>query len=436
MAQKLDLRWKKNIHQAEFDADVTTKHLVLVTGFGGGKSTGLVRKLMKLSYLNRHIRGGCVVPTIADFKKDLLPIFEDILESSRIKYRYHKSDKWFRFPWSRGELQVASAEKKIRGPNWGYAGINEVSLITHERYKEVVGRVRVKEAPCPQIASNGTPEGDTHWLYEAFVETPIPRSRVIHGDTRDNAMNLADDYIATLMESYDPIMLDAYLRGLFVNMSTNRFYYAYDARLQHDKDIKRIPGMECIVTLDFNVDPMCATVWHMVHIKGEHGGLLLGVDGKPKKMLIGFDELKMGGARGADTTRFASALKERGYTPDCTTIYPDPAGNSRSTKGYSDVELLRLAGFKKIKFNASAPNMRRRQLAVNNLLDKGHIRFNPVACPGIAKDFAGVQQDTVSLGKLKDDPKLTHFSDGLDYLVDVEFPLSGTKPTSSLVRIR
>ncbi len=231
-------------------------------------------------------------------------------------------------------------------------------------------------------------------------------------------------------------MLDAYLKGLFVNMSTNRFYYGYDPHLQHDKKLKRIPGMECIVTLDFNVDPMCATIWHMVYVRGQNNAVILDASGKPRKMLLGFDEVKMTGPRGADTRRFAEALKARGYTPDCTTIYPDPAGNSRSTKGASDVELLKQAGYKKIRFNSTAPNMRRRQLAVNNLLDKKLIIFNPDTCPGIRKDLEGVEQDPVSLGKVKDDPKLTHFSDGLDYLVDVEFPLSGSKPSSNLVRIR
>ncbi len=434
--RKLDLRWNKNKHQKEFDEDLETKHLLMATGFGGGKSTGIVRKSFKLSYLNRHIRGGCVVQSIADFKKDLLPIFEDILESSRVKYRYHKSDKWFKFPWSRGELQVASAEKKIRGPNWGYAVINEVSLISHERYKEVIGRVRVKDAPCPQIASGGTPEGTSHWLHEVFIEKPLPRSRVIHGDTRDNAMNLGEDYVQSLMESYDQRMIDAYLKGLFVNMASNRFYYAYDPHLHHDKDLARIPGMECIVTLDFNVDPMCATVWHVVHIRHKSGAFVLDSNGQPKKKMLGFDQIMLTGPRGADTRRMASALKERGYHPDTTTIYPDPAGNARSTKGYSDIQILKQEGFQKIKFNSTAPDMRRRQLAVNNLLDKGMIQFNPVACPGIKKDLEGVEQDQITLGKIKDDPKLTHFSDSLDYLVDVEFPLSGIKPQSRNMRIR
>lgn len=430
------IRYEQNQHQAEFHADLETKYLHLSSGFGGGKSYGLVMKLLKLSRVNQHVPGGCVVNSISDYKKDLLPIFEDILDRNRVRYRYHRTDKWFLFPWSRAPLQIASAERPLRGPNWGYAGINEVTLIEEVRYKEVIGRVRVKNAPCPQIASSGTPEGTGHWLYERFIEDPKPRTRIIFGDTRNNAKNLADDYIDSLRESYDQTMLDAYLKGLFVNMASSRFYYAYDPHRNHDKSIKRIPGLKVLVTLDFNVDPMCATCWHVVYARGEGGSMVLGRDGKPLKKLLAFDQVELSGPRGADTRRMAAALKERGYTPDCTVIYPDPAGNARSTKGHSDVDILRQEGFREIRFKSTAPDMRRRQLAVNNLLDKGLIQLHPEACKGIKKDLEAVEQDTASLGKVKDNPKLTHYSDGLDYLVDVEFPLSGTKPTAGSVQIR
>jgi len=430
------IRYDQNEHQAEFHQDDETKYLHLSSGFGGGKSYGLVMKLFKLSRINRNIPGGCVVDSISNFKKDLLPIFEDVLERNHVRYRYHRTEKWFRFPWSKAPLQVASAERPLRGPNWGFAGINEVTLIEELRYKEVIGRVRVKNAPCPQIVSSGTPEGTGHWLYERFIETPKPRTRIIYGDTRNNAKNLSDDYITSLQESYDQTMLDAYLKGLFVNMASNRFYYAYDPHRNLDKSIKRIPGLKVIITLDFNVDPMCATAWHIVYARGPNGAMILGRDGKAVKKLLAFDQVELSGPRGADTPRMAAALKERGYTPDITVIYPDPAGNSRSTKGYSDVELLRQAGFRDIRFKSTAPDMRRRQLATNNLLDKGLVQAHPEACKGIKKDWEAVEQDPVSLGKVKDNPKLTHYSDGFDYLVDVEFPLSGTKPTAGNQQIR
>lgn len=110
------IKAKLNSHQREGIEDTTSKFLHLSTGFGGGKSYWCVLKNFQLSRMNRNIPGGCVVPSIADYKKDLLPLFEEILETNKVRYRYHKTDKWFRFPWSKGKLYIATAEKKSVDP--------------------------------------------------------------------------------------------------------------------------------------------------------------------------------------------------------------------------------------------------------------------------------------------------------------------------------
>ena len=38
--------------------------------------------------------------------------------------------------------------------------------------------------------------------------------------------------------------------------------------------------------------------------------------------------------------------------------------------------------------------------------------------------------------KIKDNPKLTHASDGMDYFIDIAFPLSGHKPENRSVKFR
>jgi hypothetical protein len=83
-----------------------------------------------------------------------------------------------------------------------------------------------------------------------------------------------------------------------------------------------------------------------------------------------------------------------------------------------------------------APAFRRRQLSHNNLLEKRLIRVNPLTCPGLKRDYEAVEQDVATYQKLKDNPKLTHFSDGADYMMDLLFPLSGTKPNARNQRIR
>lgn len=430
---KYRIRYKRNKHQKEFANDVVTPFLHLSTGFGGGKTYSLAMKNFDLSRLNTGIAGGCVVTDIADYKKDLLPIMEEILDTNRIRYRYHQTDKWWLFPWSKGKLFIATAEKKIRGPNWGFCTFNEVTLMKHERYKEGIGRVRVKHAPFPQIASSGTPEGTDHWLYEQFVETPMRGSRIIYGDTRDNLMNLHEMYIPALESSYDEIMLDAYLRGMFVNMKGNRFYYAYDPKRNDSKAIERLIDEPVHVSLDYNVQPMVATLWHVLNLKNAKGIPLIYPSGAPMQKAVAFGQIVI--EDGADTMKMSEALEARGLDKETTIIYPDPAGKNRSTQGAPDNTQLRNAGWQ-LRVKLSAPRFRKRQLAVNNLLGKGLIQMHPTECKALKKDCEAVTQDQATYEKLKDNPKLTHASDGMDYFVDIVFPLSGEKPNDGSVKYR
>lgn len=414
----LKIKYKRNRPQQLFHTDDISFLLALIMGYGGGKTHGLIMKLLKLHWLNRPYSGGIVAQSLPDFKKDVLPLFRDILEDNRIKYFYHQGDKYFKFPWSKGQIQFASAESKIKGPNWAYAGINEVTLIKYERFLEVMGRVRIKKAPNPQIVFSGTPEGYGSEYYEPFIEKPLKGLRLISGTTYDNRHNLHESFITNLESNYDSKMQQAYLMGEFINMQGNRFYYNYDPTI-HDNSKLEDPMIRnpqdfsrAHVFMDFNVDPMVATVWHF--------------DGRS---IYAFDEIVISGT---DTTiQMCHALESRGYGPTRATIYPDPSGNQRSTKGQPDIQILKNFGFTEIKYRSVAPGMRQRQLNVNNIFEKGLACINPIKCPTLKKDLLGVEQDKVTLEKIKKNPKLTHASDGMDYGFDILFPFSGKRSSTT-----
>lgn len=409
----LKFNYKRNLHQTEFHNDVKTKFLHLSAGYGAGKTYALCMKLFHLSFLNRNLAGGLICPSYSDFKKDVLPTIEGILDSRQIRFSYHQTDHFFFFPWSNAKIYVATGERKLRGPNWAFACINELTLMPIERYREVIGRVRVRHATHPQIASVGTPEGISSPYFTSFIESPMKNSKVIYGSTEENAINLDPSYVDSMKDSYDEKSLRAYLYGEWINMGSQLFYYSYDPAVNDDKQIKEDTYAPVHVSLDFNVDPMAATVWQY--------------DGRHLKAV---NQIKL---NDADTNKLAVALKARGYTPDRSILYPDPAGNARSTKGQPDIVILKNHGFTEIRVRSKAPGMRQRQLNVNNLLSKGTIRINPDLAPGIKKDLLGVEQDKVTLEKVKKNPELTHFSDGLDYLCDILFPYSGSRPQRSTV---
>jgi hypothetical protein len=375
-------------------------------------------KALKLMALNAPYSGGLMAPTYGELKRDIIPIFDDIFERNNLTrmIKYHGSDHYYQFPWSKGRLYLFSGENKLRGPNLAFFLINEATLISHERYKECIGRVRVKGAPYPQIASVGTPEGVGNYMYEMFVDKPMRNSRIIYGDTRANIDNLNPNYITALEDSYDKITLDAYLRGMWVNMNGNQFYYSYNPEKNLSRDIIHNPHAIVHCALDFNVEHMTATLWHLFD-----------------DTLFGFSEIVL--TNNADTEKMAMALKARGFTPDRTIIYPDPAGAARSTKGSPDHVILKRHGFE-VKARSTQPRFRQRQLNVNNLFDKSKIVFNPDTMPSLKKDCEGVEQNPVSLEKDKRNPKLTHASDGLDYLCDILFEFSGKKPENKVIKIR
>jgi len=372
-------------------------------------------KALKFRWINRNFSGGLTAPSYAELKKDVLPTFEQIFEENKVPHRYHQTDKVFTFPWCKGKLYLFTAENKIRGPNLSDMGINEATLITRERYLECIGRVRVKGAAHPQIYSSGTPESIGNYMHDLFVEKPMRNSRILYAKTMDNAENIDPAYIESLRASYDAVTLQAYLEGLWVNMNGNQFYYAHSERNQ-DKTLMRDPGMTVSCALDFNVEHMTATLWH--HSAGR---------------LIGFDEIVID--NNADTMRMIAALLARDYTPENTTIYPDPAGKARKTNGQPDHTILRNAGFEVVS-RLAAPRMRQRQLNVNNLLDKRVIVYNPLTMPTFRRDMEAVEQDPATFEKLKKNPKLTHASDGVDYMTDILFPFSGKREKSDIIRLR
>lgn len=412
------IRYNQNVHQKDFHADRVSKFLHLSTGFGGGKTYGLCMKTIDLSQINKNMAGAIVVPDYAEFRKDVMPEMEGILDANKIPFTFHKTHHYYRFPWSKAPCYVLTAEKPIRGQNLAYATINEVTLIPLLRYKEVIGRVRVRGAVCPQIASVGTPEGHVSEYYEYMIESPPKGMRIVYGNTDDNAANLGDYYLENLEASYDSKMIEAYRRGLWVNMSDSLFYYSYNPVKVWDRSIDIDDYTQFHISMDFNVDPFCATVW--------------GTDGYG---LYGITQIELKGGQGFNTNNMVEAMKSRGFVPNNSIIYPDPAGKARSTKGMPDTTILRNAGYE-VRHRSTAPDFRKRQLNVNNLLDKGRIKVHPDHCKGIIKDWVGVEQDKITQEKLKSNPALTHFSDGLDYLCDILFPFSGNAKGVILTTIR
>jgi hypothetical protein len=87
-----------------------------------------------------------------------------------------------------------------------------------------------------------------------------------------------------------------------------------------------------------------------------------------------------------------------------------------------------------VLFSTVNPRLRDRQLLINGMMDHERIEVDP-KCKLLIRDFAKVKQNKIDFTKLKDkDEKLTHFSDGADYVLWIEHLSNINMKATSQVR--
>lgn len=393
--------------QLEFHKSIKPK-VYLSAGLGSGKTHSLVMKLFQLMTINYGCAGGILAPTLKMFKRDVLPTIKEIAQENNIEFEFNKSDSIFHFPDTKSTIYVFHAEDEghsIRGPNLGFGVINEITLIDRASYDAFVGRIRLKAADLRQVAMSGSPESFS-WHYEYFVENPRSDTDLIFGDTRKN-IHISSDYVEMLRDSYDPLMFEQFVEGKFVNTTGNRACYGFNRQKHVRKDIGKRPMFTTWVSMDFNVNPMTATLYNRMGASHAHS-------------LEAFDEVVI---NSSNTYEMVDVLKKKLSPHDDVVIYPDPAGNARSTKSVkTDIQILKEGGFSNIKFKSRIPSVRDCLNATNNLLSKDKILIS-ANCKNLIADLEQCQlkQGTGELDK--SDPKRTHSLDGLKNMIDYEFPI-------------
>jgi hypothetical protein len=358
---------------------------------------------------NYGLPGGLLCPTIKMFKRDILPLVQDICLDNDIQFKFHREQASFLFPQTQSQVFVFHGEdggNSIRGPNLAFMLINEATIIKKEVFDAALARVRLKKAKFKQIALSGTPEG-FNWAYEYFIEQPRDDTDLIFGDTRANTY-VSEDYVEMLLESYDEQMVKQYLEGQFINVLGNQAAYAFDRKRHTSNDIKRNEALPVWVSMDFNVNPMSATLWQRLPLASE-------------VVLEAFDEINL---PGSNTYEICRALKERGIKPEHEPhIYPDPAGIGRSTKsrGMSDFSILKEHGYTILKYKSKI-RVRDCLNSLNNLFSKNRIMIS-TKCKNLIADLEQCQIKPEIYEIDKSNPKRSHWLDGLKNMVDYEFPI-------------
>ena len=101
--------------------------------------------------------------------------------------------------------------------------------------------------------------------------------------------------------------------------------------------------------------------------------------------------------------------------------YPDPSGKNKSTSAlHSDHDLLRRAGFE-IRVKPAHPRIADSVNAVNKLCE-GNLIVDP-RCKGLITDLEQTVNKVGTREIDKTNKDRTHFSDGLRYAIDFEYPI-------------
>lgn len=454
-ATELLLRWAPipNTPQEGLFNDLTPEGtLLFLGGYGSGKTTTLVAKMLQLSAINAPLPGIITVPDFGHFEDTILATLTDLdpetmqpwfLDTSQFGYR----GRDHMFEWIGGgpiHVQSARYPESIKGPQRAFGLMDEPGIVAYEAYRATVNRIRHPRAKLRQFVASGTPEG-LNWLADLVEREKTGGGRPVHlyrMHTQDNRelLKWQPTYIQQVLENSTEAEARAYLGGEMVNLAGAMAYPQFSRDTHWRYDVRPNPALPLRFSWDFNVDPLAMVVGQIS--VGPHGRELAIIDA----VVQSSHALTMDVAQTLVRRYGVQACAEAGYGgrgwPGGCLIYGDTTGNSRSTlahqSNYDQIEeILRPqfpCGFARHpSLTGANPFEEDRVLAVNVLFRDatGRVRCyikrtdpalscptHPLVrslelslkAPGTTRLFKG-GRDTV-----------THAADALGYLIAAEFP--------------
>ena len=376
------------------------KHTGFVAGFGSGKSfIGTLKALMKIIE-NGIPKVAYYLPTYGDIRDIAFDGFPTVCDMLGYDFKLNKSDKELRLYDNGKEIGMVmfrnmSEPESIVGYQVGYSLLDETDILPLEKmdkaFKKILGRNRlvvpVKDEDLIQeykdtgivpegtylhqetellcwinsIDVAGTPEG-FKWFYTRFDENFKPDSdMLVRASTYSNLHNLPDDFIETMRQEYTEELFNAYVNGLFVNLTTGSIFSYFDREKHHSDEVLN-DYEELIIGQDFNIGACISIVYVR---RGDK--------------IIAVDEYSS-----YDTRGVIENTKER-YPNRVYYFYPDASGNNRKTNASeTDIQMLQSEGFT-VFVNSQNPAVKDRINITNNLFDKGRLLVNTKKCPSLTK---------------------------------------------------
>lgn len=406
-----------NVPQAAF-LEMPHKFKAFVSGFGGGKTWVGCSAIAKHFWENPKINAGYFAPTYPHIRDIFYETMEEVAYEWGLNLDIKESNKEVHFyngKIYRGTTICRSMDKpaSIVGFKIGHAMVDEVDILSKEKatlaWRKIIARMRYNKPGLRNgIDVTTTPEG-FKFVYEQFVKSVRDKPSLkdmyglIQASTYDNEKNLPPDYISSLFESYPKQLIQAYLKGMFVNLTSGTIYADFDRVLNHSDEVAKV-GEPLHIGMDFNVMKMAAVIYVL----------------RDEKM-IAVDEL----TDVRDTPTMAQMIKER-FDGHSITIYPDASGQNTSSKkaSESDLSILRENGFT-LEVDASNPRVKDRIMSTEALILNGRgerrLFVNTHRCP---KFTEGLEQQIYDKnGEPDKTAGVDHVNDAGTYPIVKLFPI-------------
>lgn len=422
-----------NVPQAQFLA-MPHKFKAYVAGFGSGKTWVGCGGICKGMWEHPKINQGYFAPTYPQIRDIFYPTVEEVAFDWGLKVQINESNKEVHFYAGRqyrGTTICRSMEKPatIVGFKIGNALVDELDVMpalkAQQAWRKIIARMRYKVAGLRNgIDVTTTPEG-YKFVYQQFVKAvrDKPGLATLYGlvqaSTFDNEANLPDDYIPSLLASYPPELIKAYLRGHFTNLTSGTIYHQFDRRLNNCTDEEQ-PGEPLFIGMDFNVGKMAA----IVHVKRE------GLPRAVRELVKVYDTPAMIKRIQEEFWRYEGG---RYVASRQIYIYPDASGDSRKSNcaSLTDIAQLREAGFS-VMVNASNPPVKDRINSMNamfcNALGERRYLVNVQRCPVYTESLE--QQVWDKNGEPDKKADNDHPNDGGGYFIVKDYPI--VKPAYSI----
>jgi hypothetical protein len=392
------------------------KFRAYVAGYRAGKTWA--GSMAKCSHIWEHpkINQGYFAPTYPQIRDIFYPTIEEVAFkfglSVEIKQGNHEV-YFYNGRTYRGITICRSMDKpaNIIGFKIGHALIDELDTLpinkAEEAWRKIIARMSYKKDGLKNgIDVCTTPEG-YRFVHKLFVQQPQqnPELRknygLIQASTYDNEKNLPDDYISSLKETYPKELIDAYINGQFVNLTSGTVFRSYNRkRCDSNETVKEKEPL--FIGQDFNVQKMASAIF-VQRKDGYHAVAEL------KDVFDTPDVIKIVKVRWAD----------KGHR---IIFYPDATGSARKSvdASKSDLSLLSQAGFT-VRNNPRNPAPKDRILATNKAFETGKIKVNAKACPTIARCLE--QQAYDDNGEPDKKSGFDHMNEAFSYPIAYEMPI-------------